>query len=545
MLLIDAVNIKKYFSDRLIFEFENLKVYSNERIGVVGANGEGKTTLLNVLSKKDEADEGIVKLYGNLEYITQLKKPEKKYISPEMASRFSVKEAYLDTMSGGEKTRFKLALALENNPPLIFADEPTSNVDIEGIELLQRMLDGYKGALIIISHDREFLDNVCTKIIEIHNGKIKEYNGNYSQYKSQKKLEIERQEFEYQEYIDEKKRLEGVVKDISRKSKTMRKTPKRMGNSEARLHKMGNQSAKASLEKIAKSTRSRIEHLEAKEKPQNETHIKLDVGRVQNIHSKVIIEGKDINKNFGEKVIFKNADFQILNSSKVALLGPNGSGKSTLINMIINMERGIHVAKGAKIGYFSQEMSILDTDKTILENVICSSIYDETLARTLLSRLLFKGEDVYKKVNVLSGGERVKVSFAKILLEDINLLILDEPSNYMDIMSLEVIEDALREYEKTLLFTSHDRSLIGKVADHIMKIEDNKIKMFEGTYKEYLERENRKNPDKEDIKMKKAVLENRLSDIIGRLSIPSNKDNIKELDKEYNEVIREIKNLEI
>lgn len=545
MLLIDAVNIKKYFSDRLIFEFDNLKVYSNERIGIVGANGEGKTTLLNVLSKKDEADEGVVKLYGNLEYITQLKKPEKKTISPEMASRFSVNETYLDTMSGGEKTRFKLALALENNPPLIFADEPTSNVDIEGIELLQGMLDGYKGALLIISHDREFLDNVCTKIIEIHNGKIKEYNGNYSQYKSQKKLEIERQEFEYQKYIDEKKRLEEVVKDISRKSKTMRKTPKRMGNSEARLHKMGNQSAKASLEKIAKSTRSRIEHLEAKEKPQNETYIKLDVGRVQNIHSKVIIEGKDINKNFGEKVIFNNADFQILNRSKVALVGPNGSGKSTLINMIINMESGIHVAKGAKIGYFSQEMSILDTDKTILENVICSSIYDETLARTLLSRLLFKGEDVYKKVNVLSGGERVKVSFAKILLEDINLLILDEPSNYMDIMSLEIIEDALREYDKTLLFTSHDRSLIGKVADHIMKIEDNKIKMFEGTYKEYLERENRKNPDKENIKMKKAVLENRLSDIIGRLSIPSNKDNIKELDKEYNEVIREIKNLEI
>ena len=545
MLLIDAVNIKKYFSDRLIFEFDNLKVYSNERIGIVGANGEGKTTLLNVLSKKDEADEGVVKLYGNLEYITQLKKPEKKTISPEMASRFSVNETYLDTMSGGEKTRFKLALALENNPPLIFADEPTSNVDIEGIELLQGMLDGYKGALLIISHDREFLDNVCTKIIEIHNGKIKEYNGNYSQYKSQKKLEIERQEFEYQKYIDEKKRLEEVVKDISRKSKTMRKTPKRMGNSEARLHKMGNQSAKASLEKIAKSTRSRIEHLEAKEKPQNETYIKLDVGRVQNIHSKVIIEGKDINKNFGEKVIFNNADFQILNRSKVALVGPNGSGKSTLINMIINMESGIHVAKGAKIGYFSQEMSILDTDKTILENVICSSIYDETLARTLLSRLLFKGEDVYKKVNVLSGGERVKVSFAKILLEDINLLILDEPSNYMDILSLEVIEDALREYDKTLLFTSHDRSLIGKVADHIMKIEDNKIKMFEGTYKEYLERENRKNPDKENIKMKKAVLENRLSDIIGRLSIPSNKDNIKELDKEYNEVIREIKNLEI
>lgn len=545
MLLIDALNIKKYFSDRLIFEFENLKVYSNERIGVVGANGEGKTTLLNVLSKKDEADEGIVKLYGNLEYITQLKKPEKKTISPEMASRFSVKETYVDTMSGGEKMRFKLALALEKNPPLIFADEPTSNVDIEGIELLQRMLDGYKGALIIISHDREFLDNVCTKIIEIHNGKIKEYNGNYSQYKSQKKLEIERQEFEYQKYIDEKKRLEEVVKDISRKSKTMRKTPKRMGNSEARLHKMGNQSAKASLEKIAKSTRSRIEHLEAKEKPQNETYIKLDVGRVQNIHSKVIIEGKDINKNFGEKVIFNNADFQILNSSKVALLGPNGCGKTTLINMIINKEIGIHIAKGAKIGYFSQEMNILNIDKTILENVMISSMYDETLARTLLSRLLFKRDDVYKKVNVLSGGERVKVSFAKILLEDINLLILDEPSNYMDILSLEVIEDALREYDKTLLFTSHDRSLIDKVADHIMKIEDKKIKMFEGTYKEYLERENRKNPDKENIKMRKAVLENRLSDIIGRLSIPSNKDNIKELDREYNELIKAIKNLDV
>jgi macrolide transport system ATP-binding/permease protein len=210
--------------------------------------------------------------------------------------------------------------------------------------------------------------------------------------------------------------------------------------------------------------------------------------------------------------------------------------------MIMDNDDSIKIARGAKIGYFSQDMNILKENLAIIENVMDSSIYNETFARILLARLLFKRDDIYKKVNVLSGGERVKVSFAKILLQDINLLILDEPTNYMDINSLEVIEEALREYNRTLLFVSHDRRFVSSIADNIISIEDKKLVSFHGTYEEYIERKTKKlDVSKEEKEKRIMVLQNRLSELIGRLSMPSKKDDVEKLDKEYKEVLAELK----
>ncbi|MBB6214457.1 macrolide transport system ATP-binding/permease protein [Anaerosolibacter carboniphilus] len=543
MLLIECSNVKKYFGDRLVLSVENLKIYSEDRIGIIGVNGVGKTTLMNILSQRLAPDEGWVKLYGNCGYISQLEQPEHRIIGAEMASRFKVPEVWHEYMSGGEKTRFKLAQSLNDENLLIFADEPTSNVDMEGIALMEARLAEYKGALILISHDRDFLDKLCNKIVEVEDGKIKVYNGNFSDYHGQKMKERDRLQFEYEQYVKEKKHLEEAIDHTKEKIKGMRKTPKRMGNSEARLHKMGNQKAKANLDKAVKSIESRIEQLEVKEKPKKQERMKLDVEDVKKLYSKVIIEGQNISKDFGEKVIFKNAEFSIYNGTKVALIGPNGCGKSTLIKMIMNRDHNIRIAQGAKIGYFSQDLGILEEECTIIENVMKTSIYQETFVRILLARLLFTGEAVYKKVRVLSGGERVKVAFAKILVQDINLLILDEPTNYMDINSLEVIEEALREYDRTLLVVSHDRRFVSAVADRIMTIENQKIKMFAGSYQEYLESLNRCLDDQEESEKQICVLENRLSEIVGRLSMPSKKDDIAALDKEYYEVLGEINRL--
>ncbi|NLK96570.1 MAG: ABC-F type ribosomal protection protein [Epulopiscium sp.] len=545
MLLLEAKNIKKYFGDRLILDVEGLNIYSEDRIGIVGVNGAGKTTLINIMCKKLEPDEGWVKLYGNYSYISQLDDPDYKHISDEMASKFGVPTSWNAYMSGGEKTRFKLALALETQSVLVFADEPTSNVDMEGIELMEKRFEEYKGALLLISHDRDFLDKLCNKILEIEHGKIKMYNGNFSDYVAQKKQEVERAQFEYEEYVKEKKRLQEVIIETKQKVRSIRKTPKRMGNSEARLHKMGNQKAKANLERAIKNVEKRIEHLEVKEKPKEQESIKLDLSDNNKLHSKIIIEGKNIHKAFGDKIIFQNAEFSIYNNEKVALIGSNGCGKTTLIKMIMDREDPIKIAQGAKIGYFSQDMSILNEHSSIIENVMESSIYPENFARTLLARLLFKRDDVYKKVNVLSGGERVKVSFAKIILMDINLLILDEPTNYMDIHSLEVVENALKEYDRTILFVSHDRRFVGSVANCIMTIEDHKINMFKGTYKEYLSRKKlkRENNEKEVAQKQILILQNRLTEIIGRLSMPSKKDNVEALDKEYYEILSRLKEL--
>ena len=542
MLIIECSKIKKYYGDRLILDIDNLNIYSEDRIGVVGLNGAGKTTLINILSQRIEPDKGWVKLRGKTEYFSQLEEPEVYEISSEMASKFGVETLWNENMSGGEKTRFKLAKALENESILIFADEPTSNMDIEGIELMEKKLTEYKGALIIISHDRSFLDKLCNKIIEIENGKIKTYEGNYSDYSRQRLHDKERAQFEYEEYIKEKERLGSVIADTKQKIKSIKRPPKRMGNSEARLHKMGGQKAKANLERKVGNLEKRIEHLEVKEKPKKISKIKIDIMPSDYIHSKIIIEGKKVNKSFGNKIIFKDAEFCIYNGSKVALIGPNGCGKSTLVKMIIDKDNSIRLSKGAKIGYFSQDMNILNNSLNIIDNVMESCNYSENFARLLLARLLFKGDDIYKKIDVLRGGEQIKVSFAKILLQDINLLILDEPTNYLDINSLEVMEDTLKEYDRTLLFVSHDRSLISKVADHIMTIENYKIKTFNGTFAEFKEIQSKKKLDK-DVNMQIILLENRLSDIVGRLSMQLKKEELEALDKEYYEVLEKLNKL--
>ncbi|AKA69659.1 ribosomal protection-like ABC-F family protein [Clostridium scatologenes] len=544
MLLIEGSNIKKYFGDRLILDIDNLKIYSGDRIGIVGANGVGKTTLINILTKRFEPDEGLIKVYETYAYIYQLEEPDSKKISNEMASKFRVAAIWNENMSGGEKTRFKLARSLEFSSSLIFADEPTSNMDIDGIEYMEKKFKEYKGALIIISHDRSFLDKLCNKIWEIEHGMIKIYNGNYSDYGLQKTQERERAEFEYAEYVKEKDRLRNVIIDTKQKSKNVKKTPKRMGNSEARLHKMGDQRSKVNIDGVVKNVKKRIEHLQIKEKPNKQHDIKLNIPDSNKLYGKIIIEGKNINRVFGEKSIFNNAEFKIYNESKTALIGPNGCGKSTLIKMILNENYSIKIAEGAKIGYFSQNMSILKEELTIIENVMEKSIYNETFARLLLARLLIKGEDIYKKVSVLSGGERVKVSFAKILVQDINLLILDEPTNYMDINSLEVVEKVLKEYSRTLLFVSHDRRFINSVADNIMTIENCKIKSFNGNYEKYMAQRNTKlNDNKKEIEKEILVLQNKLSEVIGRLSMPSKQDDISILDQEYCNILAKLKKL--
>ncbi|MDQ2086768.1 ABC-F type ribosomal protection protein [Herbivorax sp. ANBcel31] len=543
MLLVECSGIKKYFGERLILKIDNLKIYSGDCIGVVGVNGVGKTTLIDILSQRLEPDEGLVKLHQKAGYISQLELPDNKNLSNEIASKFCVNTIWDETMSGGEKTKFKVAAALEEGNMIIFADEPTSNMDMESIKLLEEKFINYTGTLIVISHDRSFLDKLCNQILEIENGRIKMYKGNYTDYTGQKMQERTRAGFEYKEYINEKKRLEGVIHKVKQKGQNIKKAPKRMGNSEARLHKMGGQKQKAKLDKNFKNAKKRIEHLEVKEKPKEQRKIQLNILESNRSYSKVLLEGKNINKSFYNKIIFKNADFVIENGAKIALIGSNGCGKSTLIKMIMENENGIKISQSTKIGYFSQSLNILKSNLSIIENVMENSIYSENFARLLLAKLLFKGESVYKKVNVLSGGELVKVSFARILLEDINMLILDEPTNYLDISSLEVIEEALREYDRTLLFVSHDRHFINVVADQIMTIENKKIKLFKGSYEEYLYKKSKPSNDNKEIGEQIIILKNRLSEVIGRLSSPSKDDDIEELDKEYQKILGELKRL--
>jgi len=484
---------------------------------------------LDILSGKIVPDEGSVKVYTNISYIRQFgtqNTPINSRVSKELGVVSEIHEA----LSGGEKTKLKIARELSADSSILFADEPTISLDMKSIKIVEEKLMNYKGTILLISHDRELLDKVCTSIIEIENGKLKFYNGNYSEYKRRKEMERTRHFFEYEQYVSEKKRLKNSLIEKNSHAKSIRKAPKRMGNSEARLHKRESNEIQEKLHKSAKSIETRIEKLEKKEKPIDIDSIKIDFKPTCVPVSKVLVRGTDISLSFGDRILFNNISFEIANKTRTALIGDNGSGKTTLVKMILEGKNELNIAWGTNIGYFSQELDILDPNKTILENIMRDSIQTESVARTILARLLFKRDDVFKKCSILSGGEKVKASFAKLLVSNANFLILDEPTNYLDLTSIEALSSVLSEYRGALLFISHDRRFIGSIAEKILIIENNKIKEFNGNLSEM---------DKNEGVGDTMLLDYKISLLIGKLSqLDSQTEEYKTLDGEFKELMK-------
>lgn len=532
-MLLELKNIVKFAEDRCLFKIDHLTLAAGEKIGVVGRNGIGKSTLLALIAGQAQPDQGSVKRWGNVSYITQLGSVVGPAQIPDrsLAQQFAVGRQYTDFLSGGEKSRYKIAVALSEVNGLLLADEPTANLDIDGRALLQAKLQAYQGALVIVSHDRQLLDAICHAIWDIDAGKVTVYRGNYTSYVAQKRQEKERQQHEYENYIHEKKQLEAAAKDRRGRSSSTRKTPKRMGNSEARLHKMGDQKAKANLDKAVKAIESRLAKLTVKTKPRDNPTVAFNFVNAGDLYSKVVVRGQGIDKCFGGRVLFRNAEFSLLNGQKVALVGPNGCGKTTLLNIIVRGEAQIAVASKARIGYYAQGMENLDLEKSVLANVLATSVQQEGVVRDLLAQLLFCRNEVFKPAGVLSGGERTRVSLAKLIASDANVLLLDEPANYLDLPSLEALEAVLTSYDGTILFVAHDRQFIDKVATDLMLIENGKLQMFQGNYSQYhTARQEKSRPKTTESKM---VLEYRLAEVLSRLSVSKEKDEIARLDREY------------
>ncbi|MBU3104964.1 ABC-F type ribosomal protection protein CplR [Clostridium gasigenes] len=538
--------VKKYYGDRLILDIEKFEIFKEDRIGLVGENGEGKTTLIKVLLGEINVEEGNVFLTDSHAYISQKEDYKGECILSKAKSLFNAPDQYKDYLSGGEKVKLKISKALSENRSIVIADEPTSNLDSSSVSILEKMLKSYNGAMLLVSHDREFLDSLCNIIVEIENGKLKFYKGNYSKYIKIKKEEIKREAVEYTDYIKEKERLNGIILEKRGLGDSIRKTPKRMGNSEARLHKMGGQKGKQKIDKNIKAVISRIEHLDIKEKPKATSEIKIRIQEGLEIISKNPIEINEFNVIMGERILIKEATFRIKRGKKIAILGENGCGKTTLLKAILKYDNeAIKINNRVVIGYFDQNQSILKDNKTILENIMEDSSYDQSFIRINLDGFGFKGDTVLKMVNSLSGGEKVKVALCKILLSDNNVLILDEPTNYLDIKSMEALEEALINMDKTVIMVSHDRKFIANVCDYIIEIENNMVKQFNGGYSEYIREKNKpkvNNKDKEN-KEKLMLLQNKLSEIISILSIGGNIVDKQKLEVEYEKIIKEINKL--
>ncbi|AWK52336.1 ABC-F type ribosomal protection protein [Clostridium beijerinckii] len=547
MQLAKLDKIKKYYGDRLILDIKDFEVFEGDRIGIVGQNGAGKTTMLNILMKKIVPDEGKAYLTDSYSYISQTENYYGECEENKIMKLFKAPDKYEDFLSGGEKVRLKISKALSENKKLIIADEPTSNLDANSIKVLEDMLKNYNGALLLVSHDRGFLDSLCNTILQIEDGKIKIYKGNYSKYLELKSEERKREENEHNEYLIEKKKLENAVIGKAELRDNIRKTPKRMGNSEARLHKMGGQKQKGKIDKNIKALKSRIDHLEVKEKPKTISETKINIQPGMEIISKNIVEVKNLSLFAGNKLLINNANFKIKRGQKVGIIGDNGCGKTTLLKEILKKENeNIKIANRVTIGYFDQNQSILQKEKSILENIRESSSYDQGFIRINLDNFGFKGDDVYKLVSSLSGGELVKVALCKILLSDNNLLILDEPTNYLDIKATEALEKALANTEKTMIMVCHDRKFIENICDYIVEIRDKSINEFDGSYEEYFKEKNKPkiNKDEKENKEKLMVLKNKLSEVISLLSIEKDISKRDELEENYEQLLKNIRILE-
>lgn len=458
MLILQANQIKKQYGVRTVLDFDQLQIYAGDRVGIVGRNGAGKTTLLKILNGDIAPDSGYVVRKRAITTIHQL--------PPLQAS-----------LSGGENAKQQIRKASQHTDQVLFADEPTANLDDSGVEWVRRKLLAFP-TVLLISHDRTLLNDVCNRIIEVRDGALYFYTGNYADYKQQINEEMARQEKARDQYRQKKTQLQAAIqareqKQAKQRQKKRRETAK--NSSEARL---GGHKRAASLKKqqrIAHVLEARVERLEEVERVKELPTLSFDFGLTDPPGNKRVIVCDNLHFAYGQNTVFRGASFTVENGDKVALTGKNGAGKSSLLRLIYHGCDAIRTVPKFKPGFFYQSFENLVPEQTVLQNVLSTSIQTKGTAQGVLAGLLFRGDDVYKKVKVLSGGEKIRLSIAKLIVQDSNALFLDEPTNYLDIASMQAVEKVLREYPGTLLLVSHDQTFVDAVATTKLRIEDGKI----------------------------------------------------------------------
>ena len=478
-LLLEASNVEKAFADVQILNIKNFRIYAGDRIGFVGPNGCGKTTLLNILSGEMAPDSGSIRRWCDIAYIHQFfqsihDEAADSHLARKLGQYGVLAKAGNPQISGGEATRIQLVQALSTTGQLVFADEPTSSLDIYGVKQFSRELEGIE-SFILISHDRALLNRHCNRIITLENGDIAVYEGNYGAYKEQVEAKRQRQVFEYEQYKGEKERLTRAHSDKKSRAHKVEKKPRGKSSSDAKMQGFATNKppgGKArSLEQAAKAIQARIDQMDVKERPREQAQIKLNFALTDPPRNKVVLSGEGINFSHGDISLFENAAFEVENGARIALQGINGSGKTTLLNLINHGDKSIYTVPKLRIGYFRQGFENIDPGKTVLQNTVDTAVQKESTIRAVLARLLFNSDSIKKPAGVLSGGERVKLGLAKLLLSDCNMLLMDEPTNFLDMPSLEVLQGILAEYEGTMIFVSHDQSFVDAICTELMVIE--------------------------------------------------------------------------
>lgn len=527
MAVLKINGLSKSFGIKTVFENVSFEVRSGERIGLVGANGAGKTTLLRCLMGQEDYDKGSVStspgavigyLRQDFNYESQTLREEMElawkdvlYYKDKLAElarkletshdeelvaaygrteeRFEYLGGYdyeattrkiltglgfsdadwdrdIHGFSGGQKVRINLAAAFVRHPDFLFLDEPTNHLDMGMLEWLEEYLRSYRGGILMVSHDRYFLDATTTGIIDLENHQTHTYRGNYTQFTKVKALNEEAQERAYEKQQEHIRETEEYI----------------------RKYKAG---IKA---KQARGRQSQLDRLERIEKPIHRQSLHFQFEKPAECAEKVL-DVMHVTSSYGEHVIFKDLTMHIKKGESVGLIGPNGAGKSTLLKLIVGDKRAdggfIQIGNRVKPGYYSQELDRLNSEYTVLEQIENDFDMGEREARNLLGMFLFRGDDVFKPVSLLSGGERARLTLLMLFLEKPNFLILDEPTNHLDIPTREIMEQALAAFGGTSLIVSHDRYFLDRVTTRILEMENGKLTEYLGNYSYY--REKKKN----------------------------------------------------
>lgn len=538
-VLLYAKNVRVAFGERTLLDIDELTVRDRARIGLVGMNGAGKSTLLSVLSGERTPDSGQIQRNCACAVVHQFGCAPDTAASGAAFARLHAGKTVHEGISGGEMERIRLARALEAHTPLLFADEPTSHLDFEGRKQLETLLRAHDGALVLVSHDRALLDALCNEIWSLQDGKIRVFPGNYTAFRQQEKRERDFALQEYRAYTQEKARLTGLLSGVREDARHVRKAPKRMGNSEARLQKASaRDNAQEKLQNRAVAIKSRIRLLEEKERPAAEQQVTMELFARGGVTSAQAIRVNRLTLRIGDQILLKNAAFTVPTGQRTAIVGENGCGKTTLLRYILSGGYGVKIAPGVKIGYFSQDtMQTLRENETLLANVQRESVLPAHMTRIILSRMGFSERDLQKEARILSGGERVRAVLCMLLASDCNVLLLDEPGNHLDLCAREALEEMLSLYQGTLLFVSHDRTFINRVAQRLILFENGRLTEFPGNLDAYEAQRTQAN----DRQLEREKLRMRMAELAGRLALARSEAEKAALNAEYDALIARLR----